>query len=150
MKNTGMETPATEIAMMRRSMMLPRLTAASVPSPMPIGTAISMPPSMSSIVGPMVSASSSITFLLEMIERPRSPRITRMMYSKNCTGMERSSPSSCLIAAMVSGFASGPAITSAGSAGTTCSRQKQRKSTPISAGIDISRRWTICLAIRRR
>ena len=77
MKNTGMDTPATEIAMIRRSVRLPRLTAASVPRARPSGTAISMAPSISSTVGPMVSASSSLTILLEMIERPRSPRSTR-------------------------------------------------------------------------
>ena len=42
MKNTGMETPATEQAMMTRSARRPRLTAASVPSASPMGTAISI------------------------------------------------------------------------------------------------------------
>ena len=37
------------------------------------------------------------------------------------------------IASMVSALASGPAMIIAGSAGTTCSRQKHRKSTPRSA-----------------
>ena len=149
-KNTGMETPATEQAMMMRSVMRPRLTAASVPSASPLGTAISIPPSMSSTVGPMVIASSSLTILLEMIERPRSPRRTRRMYSKNWTGIERSRPSSRRIAAMVSALASGPAMIIAGSAGTTCSRQKQRKRTPSKAGNEISRRWTICCPMRRQ
>ena len=49
--------------------------------------AISMPPSISSTVGPMVSASSSLTILLEMIERPRSPCSTRPIYSANWTGI---------------------------------------------------------------
>ena len=38
MKNTGMETPATEIAMMTRSLSRPRRTAAKVPSARPSGT----------------------------------------------------------------------------------------------------------------
>ena len=42
---------------------------------MPIGIANSMPAIISSSVGPMVEAISSITILLEMIERPRSPCI---------------------------------------------------------------------------
>ena len=54
MKNTGIDTPATEQAMMMRSVMRPRLTAASVPSARPLGTAISIAPSISSTVGPMV------------------------------------------------------------------------------------------------
>ena len=94
MKNTGIETPATEQAMMMRSAMRPRLTAASVPNASPLGTAISIAPSISSTVGPIVIASSSLTIRFEMIERPRSPRRTRMMYSKNCTAIERSRPSS--------------------------------------------------------
>ena len=53
------------------------------------------------------------------------------------------------MAAMVSALASGPAMIIAGSAGTTCSRQKQRNSTPSSAGNETSRRWTICLPMRR-
>ena len=87
MKNTGIDTPATEHAMMMRSERRPRLTAASVPSARPIGTAISIAPSISSTVGPMVIASSSLTILLEMMERPRSPRSTRRMYSKNWMGI---------------------------------------------------------------
>jgi len=150
MKNTGMETPATEQAMMTRSARRPRFTAASVPKARPLGTAISIAPSISSTVGPMVIASSSLTILLEMIERPRSPRSTRRMYSKNCTGIERSRPSSRRIAAMVSALASGPAMIIAGSAGTTCNRQKQRKRTPSKAGKEISRRWTICCPMRRQ
>ena len=145
MKNTGMETPATEIAMMTRSLSRPRRTAAKVPSARPSGTAISMAPSINSTVGPMVSASSSLTILLEMIERPRSPRSTRPMYSANWMGIGRSSPSSRRMAAMVSALASGPAMIIAGSAGTTCRRQKQRNRTPSSAGNETSRRWTICL-----
>ena len=42
MKNTGIDTPATEHAMMTRSVRRPRLTAASVPSASPIGTASSI------------------------------------------------------------------------------------------------------------
>ena len=145
MKNTGIETPATEIAMMTRSLSRPRRTAAKVPSARPSGTAISMAPSINSTVGPMVSASSSLTILLEMIERPRSPRSTRPMYSANWMGIGRSSPSSRRMAAMVSALASGPAMIIAGSAGTTCRRQKQRNRTPSSAGNETSRRWTICL-----
>ena len=38
----------------------------------------------------------------------------------------------------------------AGSAGTTCSKQKQRKRTPSKAGNEISRRWTICCPMRRQ
>ena len=52
MKNTGIDTPATEQAMMTRSARRPRLTAASVPSARPLGTAISIAPSISSTVGP--------------------------------------------------------------------------------------------------
>ena len=136
--------------MMTRSLRRPRLTAASVPSARPLGTAISIAPSISSTVGPMVIASSSLTILLEMIERPRSPRSTRMMYSKNWIGIDRSSPSSRRMAAMVSALASGPAMIIAGSAGTTCNRQKQRKRTPSKAGNEISRRWTICCPMRRQ
>ena len=150
MKNTGIDTPATEHAMMMRSVMRPRLTAASVPSASPIGTASSIAPSISSTVGPMVIASSSLTIRLEMMERPRSPRSTRRMYSKNWIGIDLSRPSSRRIAAMVSALASGPAMIIAGSAGTTCNRQKQRKRTPSKAGNEISRRWTICCPMRRQ
>ena len=52
MKNTGIDTPATENAMMTRSVRRPRLTAASVPSARPLGTAISIAPTISSTVGP--------------------------------------------------------------------------------------------------
>jgi hypothetical protein len=86
MKNTGMETPATEIAMMKRSVRLPRLTAAERAERDADRNGDQHRADHQLDVGPMVSASSSITFLLEMIERPRSPRITRRMYSKNCTG----------------------------------------------------------------
>ncbi len=147
MKKIGIETPATATAMIDRSTSVPRLTAAMVPSVMPIGIANSMPAIISSSVGPMVELISSITILLEMIERPRSPCITRQMYSANWTMIGRSSPSSRRMAAIVSAFASGPAMIAAGSAGTTCIRQKHRNSTPSSAGSEIKSRWTICRPI---
>jgi hypothetical protein len=55
MKNTGIDTPATESAMITRSSSEPRRTAASVPSTRPSGTASSMAPSISSVVGPTVA-----------------------------------------------------------------------------------------------
>ena len=102
------------------------------------------------LIGPIVIASSSLTIRLEMMERPRSPRSTRRMYSKNWTGIDLSRPSSWRMAAMVSAFASGPAMIIAGSAGTTCNKQKQRKRTPSKAGNEISKRWTICFPMRRQ
>ena len=76
-QNTGTDTPMTESAMMARSINVPRRRAASVPSEMPSGTAQIRQASISSTVGQKVSAISSTTGRLEIIERPRSSCRTR-------------------------------------------------------------------------
>ena len=59
--------------MITRSMIEPRSTAASVPMAMPSGTDQIRQATISSTVGPMADHSSSVTALLEIIERPMSP-----------------------------------------------------------------------------
>jgi hypothetical protein len=69
------------------------------------------------------------------------------MYSANCTG-SRSSPSSWRIAAIVSALASaGDDHRRIGQ--NDLKKAETRKRTPSRAGNEISKRWTICLAMRR-
>ena len=136
MKNTGSDTPATDNAMMARSTSVPRFIAATVPMAMPSGIDQIRQASISSTVGPMAAASSSVTGLLEIIERPKSPASTRSKYIQNCTTKGRSRPMDLRISSTTSGGAVGPASTTAGSPGTSCSSRKPKIITPSRTGID--------------
>ena len=76
-KKIGSDTPATLTAMIARSTRPPRQTAASVPMAMPSGIDQIRQAAISSTVGPMAAASSDVTVLFEIRDRPRSPWATR-------------------------------------------------------------------------
>ena len=101
----------------------------------PATTAIAMAAMASSIVAGNRAAISAMTGVLERYERPKSPRTAPERNARYCTSSGRSSPSSCLRAAIDSGSARAPRMVCAGSPPAECSIRKTSSDTPSRMGI---------------
>ena len=122
--NAGNDMPDTASVMPTRSGQRLRQTADRMPMTRPKATDHAMLATVSQNVGMKRSPISVATGRLVRSERPKSQWKTPWTKRENCSGSERSSPRSLRTRSTVSGLASGPAASRAGSPGRRCTNRK--------------------------
>src|SRR5262249_30259323 len=114
-QKTGIEIPINARIMRSGSRIVPRKTAAAVPARIAKTTQISAAPITSESVTGVALVISGITFVWLPYEIRSRVMNIRFIISAYRTGSGRSSPNSCLMFLIVSGFGFRPAISRAGS-----------------------------------
>src|SRR6202158_2645180 len=143
----GKEMPDTASVMPSLSGQRLRHTAETTPMSMPNVTDHDIAASVSQKVGMKRSPTSMETGRLVRNDRPKSPCRTPVAKRTNCSGRERSSPRSWRTRATVSGVASCPAASRAGSPGKRCTNMNTSTPTMSSVGSSPSRRLTMYWSI---